>query len=288
MTRALAHQAIEPFERRRRVLVALRARVDPRPAIAFARLLGNALEVPIHALFSWPTRLAPSEVPAMLGVGPEALSGLVIEVEIGDLAGCLTCATMGEPRSLVVLTADPDEALGAARVACEVAGWPLAESPCGVVILRPGVEAPKRIERILLPLEGNPSTAAALGPVGVLARDTGAELDVLVVAEAGAGGPHERGSLPPPRYMDQPHHEWAAYTDEFLQRFASALGHVPPGVPTRLFVATGDPAEQILHFERVLHCDMVVLVWHGELGTHGRVFRRVLEESQVPTLVLRR
>jgi nucleotide-binding universal stress UspA family protein len=95
--------------------------------------------------------------------------------------------------------------------------------------------------------------------------------------------------LAPPRYVDQPQHEWVAYSNEFVERFVRAIGHAPEGVKARLFVGAGDAASEILRFARELETDLVVLVWHGDLGEHhGAIFRRVLELSGCPVLVLRR
>ena len=77
--------------------------------------------------------------------------------------------------------------------------------------------------------------------------------------------------MKPPLYVDQPHHEWQSYADEFLQRFVQAIGHMPEGVSTRFFVGAGDPASEILRFARELEADLAVLVWHGDAGEpHGR------------------
>jgi nucleotide-binding universal stress UspA family protein len=186
-----------------------------------------------------------------------------------------------------------DERLGVG----EIARRALEIACCGVIVLGTDAPAP-RLRRMLLPLDGTPSTASAIGPAGELARSAGAELDILLVGEAHPkAGPTSVGvpasALEPgamaPRYMDQPHHEWAAFTEEFLHRFVAAIGHVPPGVTTRFFLGRGLPADEILRFAVELASDLVVLVWHGELSEdHGAVFRQVMRRTPCPVLVLRR
>ena len=67
-----------------------------------------------------------------------------------------------------------------------------------------------------------------------------------------------------PRYLDQPQHEWPAFSEEFLRRFLGGSGHFPPGVPTRFFLGTGERAAQILRFANLLDSDLITLVWHGD------------------------
>jgi len=91
-----------------------------------------------------------------------------------------------------------------------------------------------------------------------------------------------------PQYVDQPHHEWPAFSDEFLHRFLKTLGHCPKDVPTRLFLGAGDPADEILRFADLLGSDLAVLVWHGSTSEeHGSIFRKVLRKATCPVLVLR-
>ncbi len=198
-----------------RILVALESKGDPLAALAVARLISQALHVPLHGLFAWHLPLPASEVPRVLGVDPEALDGMVIDVEVGDVVECLARAARAEPTSILVISADATEGSADALGLGEVAARTLSESLCGVVIVRPGMARPLRIARILLPLDGTPSTAAPSAQSGRWRGTSPPSSRIVVVAEAHPGATSEPGSMRPPLYMDQPQHEWAAYASEF-------------------------------------------------------------------------
>jgi nucleotide-binding universal stress UspA family protein len=162
----------------------------------------------------------------------------------------------------------------------------LDEASTGVIVVRPGASV-GQIRRILVPLDGAPSTAAALEPAGELARRTGASIDVVMIEDAAAPPSDEPGAMAPPQYVDQPQHEWPAFSEEFLQRFLGAIGHCP-AVETRFYLGAGARGAEILRFADALESDLITLVWHGVRGEHGAVFREVLRGSTRPVLVLRR
>lgn len=270
----------------RRVVVGLHGRRAPLGAIGLARLVARAEGVPLHGLFAWPSAITPGEVPRLLRLGGDALEGVVLDVEVGDPADRLAASARDPGTLFVVVPIDPDDPdeLGVGRIAHDV----LRAADAAVLLVPPGREAP-RLERILLPLDGTPRTAGSIGPVGHLARRARASMDIVFVGEAHAGSGHfEPGAMAPPLYVDQPQHEWAAFSNEFLHRFLSAVGHCPRGVTARLFLGAGDPADEILRFSRELESDVVVLVWHGCCDDeHGRVFRAVVRDARCPVLVLR-
>jgi nucleotide-binding universal stress UspA family protein len=286
--------------RSKNVLVALHGRRAPG-AVEAGRVIAGALGAPLHGLFVCPEPIEASEVPARVGVDPEALHGMVLDVETSeDLPGALAAAIACRSTAFVVVASEPeelkDERLGIGRLAARA----LESAVCGVVITGP--DRPAQLRRILLPLDGNPSTAASIAPVGELARKLGAELDIVMIGGASPRGedaedappvstpaPSEPGSMVAPLYVDQPQHEWPAFAEEFLDRFLSTIGRCPHDVSTRFFLGTGEPAAEILRFAAQLASDLLVLVWHGELdGRHGAVFRDVLCRAPCPVMVLRR
>jgi nucleotide-binding universal stress UspA family protein len=286
----------------RRVTVALHAVEPPVGAITLARGVARALGASLHGLFSWPAPLGPGEVVRLLRVHEEHLRGMVLDVVVGDHVERIGESAGDEGSEFLIVTAEspratappvttPDEdPLLVGRLVMRA----LEKAHHGVFVVRPDHEVQPVLRRILLPLDGTPSTAAAIGPAGELAQRMGAALDIVFVGETGPAHPHaceepERGSMRPPQYDDQPHHEWPAFSHEFLARFLQTLGHCPPDVPTRLFLGIGEPSDEILRFANELAADLVVLVWHGHLeAEHGHVFRRVLPLAPCPVLVLRR
>jgi nucleotide-binding universal stress UspA family protein len=281
--RASRSAAPEPV--RRRVLVSLGGRRAPIEAIELGRRLAVTIDATLHGLFVWPWQIPPCEVPRLLEIEPEALTGMVLDVEVGDAAERVAACTQASSVAFLVVPAEREgpDACGLGGVAAS------ALQHAGVIIVRPGGE-PRRITRILLPLDGTPSTAAAIGPAGELARLAGATLDIVLVGELGLPTPisAELGAMCTPQYVDQPQHEWAAFSQEFTERFLRAIGRCPRGVPTRFFLRAGDPASEILRAATELGDDLIALVWRGDCqGEHGNVFQRILRDANVPVLVLR-
>lgn len=273
---------------RRRVVVALPPTGSPLAAIEAGRVVARALQAPLHGVLVWPTTITAHEVPRLLRVDAAALEGMVIDTATGDPAERLDALVREHPVAFVVLTADDQ-----GRDACslgDVAARTLAATTtsCGVILVRPGVTL-GRVARILVPLDGTPSTAAALGPAGELAERTGAGLDLVLIEDAAAPQSAEHGAMASPQYLDQPQHEWPAFSAEFVQRFLGSIAHCPPGVPIRFLLGAGRPAAEILRFASELESDLIALVWHGGCDVeHGCVFRDVVRGTRRPVLVLRR
>ncbi len=272
---------------RRRVLVALGGHRAPIEAIDFGRRIADVIQATLHGVFVWPWSVSPRDVPRLLEIDPEALRGMVLDVAVGDAAERIAEFAQAGSVAFLVLPVDSDGpdpcglGLAAARA--------LQCSGSRVIIVRPG-QASRRLARILVPLDGTPSTAAAIAPAGEFARLAGASLDLVMVGELELPTPVsvELGTMVTPQYVDQPQHEWPAFSQEFLARFGDAIGRCPPGVSTRFFLRAGDPAAEILRAASELESDLIALVWHGGCdGQHGRVFRRVLREAGLPVLVLR-
>ncbi len=287
----LAHKQSPKSERRilrPRVLVALHETSAPHESIAMGRLVSNMLRHALHGVFVSTGSTGPTnvhDVPEILRVPAHAFEGIVLEVEEGDPAARLLEISGLHPTSFLIVGADPStgDKLGVGEVATRA----IEESNAPVLVVRPGVTA--KLERILVPLDGTPSTACALEPVAELARAAGASLDVVLVGEA----QHpplstEHGAMAPPQYVDQPHHEWPAFSGEFVERFLHTLGHCPSDVPMRFFLGAGDPGDEILRYAHILRSDLAVLVWHGLASArHGAIFQSVVRRANCPVLILR-
>jgi nucleotide-binding universal stress UspA family protein len=286
-TREEASFKADPAHARRRILVALGGRRSPIEAIDFSRRIAETIKATLHGVFVWPWGISPREVPGLLEVDPDALRGMVIEVAVGDVAERIAESSREGSVAFVVLPVDSEgpDPCGLGLLAARA----LRTAGSSVIIVRPGHRS-RRLARILVPLDGTPSTAAAVAPAGDLARLAGASLDLVMVGqlELPTPVPVELGTMVTPQYVDQPQHEWPAFSQEFLARFLGALGRCPRGVPARFFLRAGDPATEILRAAKELDSDLIALVWHGGCeGDHGRVFRRILRSAGVPVLVLR-
>lgn len=163
----------------------------------------------------------------------------------------------------------------------------LIESPCPVLLLPPALpEAWGQGGRILLPLDGSPSTAS-VAPLAIhLARCLDAALDILYVA--GSYPPNEPGTMGVPSYIDHAQHEWATWRREFMSRFYERhLSGAPPR-ETRLMVSTGDRPRAILEQARARPPAFIVIGWHGNFRqARAQTLRAVLRDASWPVLVAR-
>jgi nucleotide-binding universal stress UspA family protein len=162
----------------------------------------------------------------------------------------------------------------------------LHDAPCPVVLVPPERGAtPWHLHHVLVPHDGTPSTSAALQPAAELAERGRAELLVVHVTDIKTA-PAEAGSLTTPRYVDQPQHEWPAWTTEFLNRLACIcpLGHLH----ARIFLAHGDIAAEILRLSEKQATDLIVLAWRGILeAPRAATMKGILREAHCPIMVVR-
>lgn len=255
-------------------------------AVPVARELATVLGAEAHALYVGGPPVPPHELPRHVALGADQLAGFVLSQLIGDPAARLLEVAAARRAAAIVTSSHtgmsrPRGAFGplVARIA------PIA--PCPIVLVRydRGL-IPWRLQEILLPYDGTPSTAAALAPAADLARRSGAKLYVLYVAEPHAAGPEERGSITPPRYVDQPQHEWPAWAGEFLERLTCMSGLDLGSL--RLLVARGSPGFEIVRLAREHGIDLIVVAWKGRMEPNrAPTAKEILLHSPAPILVLR-
>lgn len=269
------------------VVVPIDGSVHALVALPVARGLAEVLGATLHVVHVAERILPPRELLPRLGVTPEQLRGSVIHQATGRPAEGIILLARELNSVLIVMCThtgveEPVGELG--PIALEVVGY----APCPVVLVRPerGLRS-WALRRILLPHDGTPTTAAAIGPAADLAHRANAELLVLHVAAPGAPRPAEPGTFAAPRYLDQPQHEWPAWTREFLARMMS-LGHPPEAVKMRLFLASGDPGAEIVRFAEARNADLIVLGWRGHLeAERAATIKAVVRDTPCPVMILR-
>jgi nucleotide-binding universal stress UspA family protein len=226
--------------------------------------------------------------------GPELRERLKLEIE--DLHGAVLDARAGDPATAIVQAAEewrsfavvmcaytgalkPAPGLGSVAEAALHAALPLVF----VQPDRPNVDF--KLNRVLIPHDGAPATAAALGFGAHLAHRAGAELVILHVAAFGAE-PQGPGSTPVPQYMDQPQYEWETWTSEFVERLRCLCG-LPREASMHLHLATGDPGSEIVRFAAEHEASLIILAWHGCLDAQrATALKTVLARASCPVLVL--
>ncbi len=269
------------------IVVPIDGSVHALVALPVAKGLAEILGATLHVVHVAERILPPRELLPRLGLTPEQLRGSVIDQAAGRPAEGIVRLARHLHSVLIVMCThtgveEPVGELG--PIAREV----IRDAPCPVVLVRPerGLRS-WALQRVLLPHDGTPTTAAAIGPAADLAHRAKAELLVLHVAAPGAPRPAEQGTFAAPRYLDQPQHEWPAWTREFLARMRS-LGHPPEAVKMRLSLASGDPGAEIVRFAEARNADLIVLGWRGHLeAERAATIKAVVQDAPCPVLILR-
>ena len=263
------------------LLVAIADPAHARSALHCARLLGHALNRTIGLAHAAIPSLSPAEILARLGLTPAELAGAPIwPIAAAPLEGLPLAAREHEAGLIVLALPAAGSPLGPIRERV------LAEAPCPVLLVPPVLRAGwGEGGRVLLPLDGTPTMAAAVPLASELALAFAGSLDILHVA--GDVTP-EPGALTVPRFLDQPQHEWAAWRAEFLQRFCTCSWGGRPPVELRLFVRAGSATDAIRRVANERRSDLVVLGWRGRLdGGHAATLHAVLSGAKRPVLALR-
>ncbi len=150
-----------------------------------------------------------------------------------------------------------------------------------VLLVRPGMRVVAGLKRLYVPLEGSPSGSTAMRAADDALCARGREIVMLHVVTGDT--PHERGSLPAPRMVDQEHYEWGAWQEEFTMRFSQC----PEGGRHRVTVRVGDPARIIAQEAGANGAELIVLSWSGSFESgHGAVVKELLDTAPCPLLLV--
>jgi nucleotide-binding universal stress UspA family protein len=245
---------------RMKILAAIDNSPAARPVLAVACSLGRVLDVDVEALHvredgEHTARAAAASAGVVLRSIDKPVISALIEAGQSPDVFCMALGARG-----VAAGRRP-----AGHVALELA----RSLPKPLVVVPPDVAAWK-LRRVLVPLNGRRTTAAALAETLMLAcRD---ELEVIVLHV------HEQDSIPP--FTDQRQYELESWAQEFLRR------HCPYPERVRLEVRIGMPGENVLHVAEETDADLIALGWSQDLRPgHAAVVRAALERSAVPVLL---
>lgn len=162
-----------------------------------------------------------------------------------------------------------------------LAGELLRDAPSALLVAKPDTQRVAAVKKILVPLEGSPSSSEAMRFAEDVFCGKGRELIALHVVTSDT--PVEPGSLPAPRMVDQEHYEWMSWHEEFTMRFSQC----PKGGRHRTVVRVGDPKKLIAETARELHADLVVAAWNQSLAEgHCERVRALLESCPCPLLLV--
>jgi nucleotide-binding universal stress UspA family protein len=267
------------------VVVLLDGSESSRSALPVARRFAELYEATLHVLTVGPPEDA-GRVLEHLRLTPEDVHGAILDRSEHDPQEAIsavvkTCAAPVVTISTHCGSDDPEAIMG------QLAESVITEAAAHVLLVPPdrGRE-PWDVRRVLLAHDGSPSADAAIAPAADVARRAGADVIALHVAARKAPQSVEPGSLPAPRYVDQPQHEWPAWANEFVQRMMT-LGASPAAVNFKLLVTGGQPGSEIAQFARDNGADLVIATWRGNWDEeHAGTLKVIVRRSGCPVLLL--
>ncbi len=274
-----------------RVLVALDGSEAARAALPIAARVAEQSGIELDILHVSPIQVPEDLVRDQLALGTNDEQAGRLYIHVGKAAaGILEMAN--DPATELVVLSTHGYALPEQGSLGRVAEAVINVSRRPILLVRPESEAARPgsgragIRSLLFPLDGTPSTAAALRPAIRLACRWGASVDLLYVLNAGQPRPTEPGSISQPYYVDQPQHEWPCWSHVSTQSLI-AQTDCPHNVPVNAYLAVGDIGPEILRFATLHKEDAIVLVRRSCLEPeHACVLRTVLDQTTCPVLLL--
>lgn len=256
-----------------------------RLALPVARSLCQLYGATMHVMYVGEEQLAPEEAVKRLGLTPQETQGAVLDQYTDDPADMILGAAERLAESVIVMCThtgrhNDGESFGSVTESV------LSAAPRRIVLLKPESLGPEwKLRRILLAHDGTPSSDIASSPAAELARRAGAEVLALHVAARSSTNPEEPGSLPAPRYMDQPQHEWPSWAHEFMGRML-ALGALPSSMHFKLVVTGGQPGSEVAQVSRERNVDLVVMAWRGDWKEQLTAPRIVIRNAGCPVMLV--
>ena len=236
----------------------------------------------LAAAARWEVRGVHVREPGVAEPGSADLEGLEVTAVEGDPVAALTSLVAGTAVDAVAfgLTCSCGPGPAASGLG-HVAEALLNNHVAPVLLVRPGMRSITGLRRLIVPLEGSPSSSAAMRAADEAFCARGREIVMLHVVTGDT--PAETGSLPAPRIMDQEHYEWSAWQDEFTMRFSQC----PAGGRHRVAVRVGDPAQLIAEEAAKGEAELIVMSWNGSFESgHGAVIQELLVTAPCPLLLV--
>ena len=267
------------------ILLALDGSKRSQAAIPVARKLRDIYRATLHVIYVG-THAFDREVTAeRLGFTLQEARDLIFESSPGKPSELIAQWGSSHPGSVVVMSTETGEPTGGDHFG-SVTESVFALRPERIVLYSPsGSSESWALRRILLAHDGTPASHAATGPAADLAHRAGAEVVALHVAARGESRTTQVGSIPAPRYLDQPQHEWPNWAGEFMNRLLAG-GTPSPNVHFKLAVTGGQPGSEVAQVARERGIDLVVMAWHGHWESESSITRVVVRACGCPVLLV--
>jgi nucleotide-binding universal stress UspA family protein len=266
------------------VLVPLDGSACAAGAIPVAQHLAGLLRAAVVLLHVVDDGLAAALVERM-NLSADDVHGFIIEQRPGAAEAVIVQEAARRHAVAIVMCSQTHTDIRC-RTFGHVAEAVLRGAPCPVVLVPPARgRKPWDLREVLVPHDGTPTSAATIAPAADLAAASGAELVVVHVATPAPAYAAEPGTFLVPRYVDQPQHEWKAWTREFVDRLC-AIGGARRDIRMRLVTAQGEAGAAIVRSAR--QSDLIVLGWRGVLEPdRALTMQRVIHDTACPVIVFR-
>jgi nucleotide-binding universal stress UspA family protein len=276
------------------VLVALDGSPAAATALPVARTIAAQLGARVEALHVLNPGIYGVDARAVLGLEGEDGGGIGLRIVYGNAVEEILRASE-DPNVLLVVLATHGHTIGRTRALAAIPRRVIAESSRPVLLVRPEAVDPalpwRPFRRLLVPVDGTPTTAEAYGPAAEIAARLRAAIDVLFVVHPRQTAPTERGTITPPYYVDQPQCEWPAWEARVARWILGYCRPLPPDTEIHAYVATGrtraEIGDVIAQFAAEHGEDGIVLVRRSHLE-HGRapILRAVFDRMPCPVLLV--
>ncbi len=253
-------------------------------AAALADLLGTSL----HVVHVTEAKIGEEHLLERLKLSPAEGKGVTLRQLQGSVVESLLQYALSVDAHLIVMSGH-GETYNQRHLAGSTALAIMQHATIPILVIRSGMERhPEpgwRPAKMLVPLDGSPETTNAMHQVFHLAKELHADVDVLHIAVLGKEPPKGRGAYSSPRYLDYPHYDWPAWSEEFIRRF-----YMPhrEEVKLRLFHREGDPVTVTLDFAQEEGADLIALSWHGHMQRKlASTVKGILRRTELPVLLIR-
>lgn len=258
----------------RSIVLPLDDNQQSRTALPVARTLSELYRSALYVTYVGEHQLDLNNAASQLGLAAEQARGAVFQQHPAATVGAVTWLEKYPEGLLVMSTAvglrESDKRFGLLTESC------LAAKPERAVLVNADRgEKPWNLRRILLAHDGTPVSHPAVVAATDLAQRAGAEVIALHVAARGEERPEARGSIAAPLYVDQAHHEWPAWAEEFMKRVV-ATGALASGVHFQLKVTGGQAGSELAEVAHQCDVDLVIMAWHGHWTEHEDCATRVV------------
>ncbi|HUI84862.1 MAG TPA: universal stress protein [Candidatus Binatia bacterium] len=255
------------------------------PAIPVARKLCELYRATLHVIYVGEGLSDLREQPARFGLTAEDVRGAVFDQASGEPPAAVTRLARELPEMLIVMSTAAGQQNENNRFGSITESVFDAHPPRAVLVPPERGNVTWTLQRILLAHDGTPISDPATGPAADLAQRARAELTALHVAARGEERPAARGSIAAPLYVDQPHHEWPAWAEEFMKRVLAG-GAPPSSVHFRLAVTGGQAGSEVAAAARERNADLVVMAWHGHWDHKDCATRAVVRGAGCPVMLV--